>query len=56
MTVQELIDTLGSYPADFEVWIEDECCGCSSKALDVIEGTPTDYAEEDYPAVVVISG
>lgn len=36
MIVQELIDQLKAQPADADVLIEDECCGCSNAAVDVM--------------------
>lgn len=36
MTVQELIDQLSTQPPDADVLLEDDCCGCSNPADEVM--------------------
>jgi hypothetical protein len=55
VTVQELMEELGKYPADAEVYLEDYCCGCANLATDVcisdVEGGGSGRTVTPYVAV-----
>lgn len=57
MTVEELRAALAGMPGDVEVYVEDECCGCSNLADDAMYVDDRESMELGWSTpVVVITG